>query len=80
MCLKNMTTWKKKATFNDLVSLSMILVYFVKQCCRIVWSVKKNNIKTESKNPKFVKKKHGRIMLLSKCEVRDSKKSKFIEE
>ena len=40
----------------------------------------KTNKKTESKNPKFVKKKHGRIMLLSKCEVCDSKKSKFIEE
>ena len=35
---------------------------------------------TESKNPKVVKTKNGRIMLLSKCEVCDSKKSKFIKE
>ena len=35
---------------------------------------------TESKNPKFVKAKKGRIMHLSKCEVGDSKKSKFINE
>ena len=35
---------------------------------------------TESKNPKVVKTKNGRIMLLSKCAVCDSKKSKFIKE
>ena len=35
---------------------------------------------TESKIPKVVKTKNGRIMLLSKCTVCDSKKSKFIEE
>ena len=35
---------------------------------------------TESKNPKVAKAKNGRIMLLSKCAVRDSKKSKFIKE
>ena len=35
---------------------------------------------TESKNPKFVKAKKGRIMHLSKCEVGDSKKSNFIKE
>ena len=35
---------------------------------------------TESKNPKVVKAKNGRIMLLSKCEVCDSKKSKFAKE
>ena len=34
----------------------------------------------ESKNPKAVKKKNGRIMLLSKFSVCDSKKSKFIKE
>ena len=32
---------------------------------------------TESKNPKFVKTKNGRIMVLSKCEVCYSKKPKF---
>ena len=35
---------------------------------------------TESKNPKVAKAKNGRIMLLSKCAVCDSKKSKFIKE
>ena len=35
---------------------------------------------TESKNPKVVRAKNGRIVLLSKCAVCDSKKSKFIKE
>ena len=35
---------------------------------------------TESKNPKFVKTKNGRIMLSSKNAVCDSKKSKLIKE
>ena len=35
---------------------------------------------SESKNLKVVKTKNGRIMLLSKCEVSDSKKSKLIKE
>ena len=35
---------------------------------------------TESKNPKVVKTKNGRIILLSKCAVCYSKKSKFIKE
>ena len=34
----------------------------------------------ESKNPKVVRAKNGRIMLLSKCTVFNSKKSKFIKE
>ena len=34
----------------------------------------------ESKNPKIVRTKNGRIIFLSKCEVRDSKKLKFIKE
>ena len=50
---------------------------YIKQCCFIVWSVEKN---TESKNPKVVRTKNGRIMLLSKCEVCDSKKSKSVKE
>ena len=33
----------------------------------------------QNKNPKVVKTKKGRIMLLSKCVVRDSKKLKFIK-
>ena len=35
---------------------------------------------TESKNPKSPRTKNGRIMLLSKCAVCGSKKSKFIKE
>ena len=35
---------------------------------------------SESKNPKVVRTKNGRIILLSKCEVCDIKKSKFIKE
>ena len=34
---------------------------------------------TESKNPKVAKTKNGRIMLLWKFEVRNSKKLKFIK-
>ena len=35
---------------------------------------------TESKNPKVVKTKNGRIMLLSNCAVSNSKKSRFVKE
>ena len=35
---------------------------------------------TESKNPKVVRTKKERTMLLSKCAVFDSKKSKFIKQ
>ena len=34
----------------------------------------------EIKNPKVPRTKNGRIMFLSKCEVCDSKKSKFIKQ
>ena len=34
---------------------------------------------TESKNPKVARTKNGRIRLLSKCIVYDSKKSEFIK-
>ena len=34
----------------------------------------------KNKNPKVVKTKNGRIMLLSKCPVCNSKKSKFVKE
>ena len=33
----------------------------------------------ESKNPKLARTRNGRIMLLSKCAVSDSKKSKLIK-
>ena len=35
---------------------------------------------TESKNPKVASAKNGRIMLLSRCAIRDNKKSNFIKE
>ena len=35
---------------------------------------------SEFKNPKVVRRKHGRIMLLSKCAVYGSKQLKFIKE
>ena len=35
---------------------------------------------TESKNLKVARTKNGRTMLLSKCAVCDSKKSKFIKQ
>ena len=38
----------------------------------------RKNIK--SKNPEIVNTKNGRIMLLSKCAVRNSKISKFLKE
>ena len=47
-----------------------MLLYYCLKC-------RKN---TESKNPKVAKTKSGRIMLLSKCAVRDSNKSKFVIE
>ena len=40
----------------------------------------KHRKNTESKNPKVVTTKNGRIMLSSKCAACDSKKSKFIKE
>ena len=36
--------------------------------------------KTESKNPRAVRTRNRRLMLLLKCEIWDSKKSKFIRE
>ena len=35
---------------------------------------------TESKNPRVLRLKNGRIMVLSKCTVCDSEKMKFIKE
>ena len=50
-----------------------MLSYFLK--CR-----KKKQQKTESENPKVRRTKNGRIMVLSKCSVCNSKKSKFFKE
>ena len=49
----------------------------MKQYCSILWRVEKNK---ESKNPKVVKAKNGRAMLLSKCAVCNNKKSRFMKE
>ena len=35
---------------------------------------------TESRNPKVVRAKKGKVMTLSKCEVCDGKKLKFIKK
>ena len=35
---------------------------------------------TESRNPKVVRAKKGKVMTLAKCEVCDSKKLKFIKK
>ena len=35
---------------------------------------------TESLNPKVLKTRNGKIMILSKCAICDSKKSNFIKE
>ena len=47
----------------------------MKQCYRIKY--RKN---TENKDPKVARTENGRIILLSKCAVCDSKKSKFIKK
>ena len=40
----------------------------------------KHRKNTKSRNPKSVKTKNRRIILLSKCSVCNSKKSKFLKE
>ena len=42
--------------------------------------MKKKPQKTGSKNTIVVRAKNGKIMLLSKCEVFDTKNSKFVKE
>ena len=46
----------------------------------MLWYCLKCRKNIKIKNRKIVRTKKGRIMLLSKCEVCDSKKSKFIKE
>ena len=46
----------------------------------MLWYCLKCRKNTESKNPKVARIKNGRIMLLLKCAVCDSKKSKFIKQ
>ena len=63
----NLKLYKGIKTFNILI----------KQCYRILWSVEKIQ---KVKIQKLKEKKSARIMLSSKCEVCDSKNSKFIKE
>ena len=67
---------RRKQKFKSLIKFTEYFGLFIKKCYRIVWSEEKN---TESKNPKGEEKENGRIMLLSKRAVCDSKKSKFIK-
>ena len=67
MCWKNFMIWKKK---SNIKTIYKTMLSFCLRC-------RKN---TESKNPEVEKTKNGRIMLLSKCTVCNSKKSKFIKE
>ena len=46
----------------------------------MLWYCLKCRKNTESENPKVARIKNGRIMLLLKCAVCDSKKSKFIKQ
>ena len=46
----------------------------------MLWSCLKRRKNTKSKNPKFVSAKNMRIMLLSKCEVCERKRSGLTTE
>ena len=61
--------WKKKS------EILMINKLYIKQCCLIVWVDKIKKVKIL----KFLTTKSRRIMLLSKCEMCDIKRSKFIK-
>ena len=50
---------------------------YIKQCYLFCLKCKKT---TGSKNATVVRTKNGKIMLLSKCAVCNSKKSKFLKE
>ena len=63
---------ERNQKFKDLIEFIEDYSLFVKQCYRIVWSI-------ESKNLKVARRKNGRLMLLSKCAVCNSKKSNFIK-
>ena len=72
----NFMTWKRKLKILKINKIDKFKLY-IKQFYLIVWSLEKN---TKSKNPKVVNTKNGRIMLLTKFTVCDSKKFKFIKE
>ena len=66
-----------RKVFNRTQKFIKDFVPFMKPYYHIVWSVEKY---TKSKNPKNSRIKNGRIMLLSKFAMRDSKESKFIKQ
>ena len=66
-----MTIWKNKSKTERLKYFVEDFIIFIKQCYHIVWSIEK----IQSKNPKVVKTKNGRIMLLSTCAVCYRKKN-----
>ena len=65
--------WKTKWKIYRFQQFIKDVGLFIKQCYFIVWRV-------ESKDPKVVKTKKGRTMLLPKCQVFNSKISRCITE
>ena len=66
-----MLLWKEKLINLKLHKLIKTFNILIQQCHHIVWSVAKK--KPERKNLKVVRTKNGRIILLSKCAVCESK-------
>ena len=56
------------------------LIYLIIKCHLILQSVKKIYIYTENINPKVSKTNNGRAMILSKCAICGSKKSRIIKK
>ena len=73
--LKNMNE-RRSQKFKDLIKFIEDFILFTKQSSYCL-KFRKN---TETKNLKVARTKNGRIILLSKYAVFDSKKSKFIKE
>ena len=69
---------RRNQNLKDLNSLSKILV-FLPSKTMLSYCLKCRKY-TESEKPKFVRTKNGRIILLLKFAVCDSKKSKFIKQ
>ena len=72
-----MIVWKKKTKVFKFHYFIEDFNPFIKQCYLLVGTCWKN---TESKNPKVVKTKKGRTMLLSKCAVDDGRNPGFIKQ
>ena len=70
-----MLIWKEKFIKLKLHKSIKTFNILIQQCHHIVWSVakKKKKKKTERKYLKVVRTKNGRIILLSKCAVCESK-------